>query len=179
MGERDSVVIEQGRKWSIDYEELLKRNKYLIEENRNLYQENEKLREIFRIGVIEFEERERRIKFLKEELEKANEEIKRLKEENERLKERIKELQGKNRILNKIAFGKKSEKRQEGKNKTTKKRGRKQGHKGTGRKIPENLPIEEEIIEIPEEERYCEICGAPLIETGIEEISREVCVEKR
>ena len=64
MGERDSVVIEQEKKWSIDYEELLKRNKYLIEENRNLYQENEKLREIFRIGVIEFEERERRIKFL-------------------------------------------------------------------------------------------------------------------
>jgi regulator of replication initiation timing len=57
MGERDSVVIEKGRKWSIDYEELLKRNKYLIEENRNLYQENEKLREIFRIGVIEFEGR--------------------------------------------------------------------------------------------------------------------------
>jgi Transposase IS66 family. len=179
MGERDSVVIEQEKKWSIDYEELLKRNKYLIEENRNLYQENEKLREIFRIGVIEFEERERRIKFLKEELEKANQEIKRLKEENERLRKRIKELEGKNRILKKIAFGKKSEKRQEEKNKTNKKRGREQGHKGTGRKIPENLPIEEEIIEIPEEERHCEICGAPLIETGMEEISREVCVEKR
>jgi regulator of replication initiation timing len=70
MGERDSVVIEKGRKWSIDYEELLKRNKYLIEENRNLYQENEKLREIFRIGVIEFEERERRIKFLQRDWEK-------------------------------------------------------------------------------------------------------------
>jgi regulator of replication initiation timing len=48
----------------------LKRNKYLIEENRNLYQENEKLREIFRIGVIEFEERERRIKFLQGDWEK-------------------------------------------------------------------------------------------------------------
>jgi regulator of replication initiation timing len=70
MGERDSVVIEQEKKWSIDYEELLKRNKYLIEENRNLYQENEKLREIFRIGVIEFEERERRIKFLQGDWEK-------------------------------------------------------------------------------------------------------------
>jgi hypothetical protein len=30
MGERDSVVIEQEKKWSIDYEELLKRNKGTI-----------------------------------------------------------------------------------------------------------------------------------------------------
>jgi len=153
---------------------------YLIKENQHLHQENEKIREILRIGIIEFENREKRIKFLQEQLEKANQEIERLRQENEFLKKKVEELEGKNRILSKTAFGKKSEKRREEEEiKPTKPRGRKQGHIGSGRKIPENLPEKEEIIEIPPDERFCPDCGLPLVETGMEEISREVCVEKR
>lgn len=39
------------------------------------------------------------------------------------------------------------------------KRGAQPGHKGNGRKIPENLPVIQKIIRVPEEQRYCHICG--------------------
>ncbi len=41
------------------------------------------------------------------------------------------------------------------------KRGAKKGHPGSGRKIPENLPIVEVKLEIPEAERTCHSCGKP------------------
>ena len=42
--------------------------------------------------------------------------------------------------------------------KTKRKRGGQPGHKGYGRKIPENLPIVYQIIKVPEEELHCSIC---------------------
>ena len=39
------------------------------------------------------------------------------------------------------------------------KRGAQPGHKGHGRKIPENLPVIRKIIKVPEEERFCSTCG--------------------
>ncbi|MGB9677984.1 MAG: hypothetical protein ACPLZ9_05125 [Candidatus Ratteibacteria bacterium] len=50
---------------------------------------------------------------------------------------------------------------------------------GNKHKTIETKKWKEEIIEIPEGERYCKICGSPLIEIGAEEIKREICVEKR
>ena len=49
---------------------------------------------------------------------------------------------------------------------------------GYGRKIPENLPEREEIIDIPEDEKFCSACGKPYMEIGLKEVSSEVGVEK-
>jgi len=136
-------------------EEVLEENEYLKTENKKLIEENEKIRDIFRFATVEFESRERRIKFLEGRLVKVNQEVQRLRQEKEYLSRKIEELEGKNRILNKIAFGKKNEKKQKQEIRQIKTRGRKKGHIGCGRKIPENLPVEEEIIEIPPDERFC------------------------
>lgn len=38
------------------------------------------------------------------------------------------------------------------------KRGAQPGHKGHGRKIPENLPVIRVLIKVPEDKRFCQIC---------------------
>ncbi len=54
------------------------------------------------------------------------------------------------------------------------KRGAQPGHKGHGRKIPQGLPVEYRLIEVPEEERSCTICGQEFEEVALTEDSREL-----
>ena len=117
---------------------------------------------------------------LEEELFEANATIKTLVQENESLKKRLQEVEARNNLLNKIAFGKKSEKKEikEIPARPLKKRGAVRGHTGHGRKIPANLPVEEEIIDIPEDEKFCPCCGEPYEEIGLEEVSSMIGVRK-
>jgi transposase len=57
---------------------------------------------------------------------------------------------------------------------SSRKRGAKPGHKGHGRKIPEGLPIIHRTIEVPEEERFCPICGRECEEVTLTEDSSEI-----
>jgi len=150
-------------------------------EGRELKAENEKLREIFEFATLEFEKRNRKIAFLQGKLEDKDTTIKEKRYENEQLQKIIEELKARSNLLNKIAFGRKSEKKEAEEVpviKGAKKRGAVNGHTGHGRKIPENLPEREEIIELPQEKKFCECCGEPFEEIEIEEVSSEVCVEK-
>jgi len=151
-----------------------------LREERELKAENEKLREIFEFATLEFEKRNRKIAFLEEELKKRDTTIKEKRYENEQLQKRIQELEARNNLLNKMVFGRKSEKKESEEPDVTisKNRGATRGHTGHGRKIPENLPEREKIIDLPEEKKFCSFCGKPYIEIGLEEVSSEVCVEK-
>ncbi|KKK45397.1 hypothetical protein LCGC14_3165630, partial [marine sediment metagenome] len=88
-------------------------------------------------------------------------------EREEELKKKIKELEAKLRMREKQLFGKKSEKSnkiegQANADKIEKKnRGQQPGKPGHGHGKHDRLEVIEEVIEIPEEERYCEICGLP------------------
>jgi len=152
-----------------------------LREKQTIEAENEKLREIFEFTTLEFEKRNRRIALLEEELKEKDATIKEKRCENELLKRRLQELQARNNLLNKMVFGKKSKKKESKEPQTTisKKRGATKGHTGHGRKIPENLPEREEIIDLPEDKKFCQYCGKPHKEIGLEEVSSEVCVEKR
>lgn len=57
------------------------------------------------------------------------------------------------------------------------KRGAQEGHRGNGRKIPENLPVRTQIHEVPPEMRVCPRCGKPLETSGLCEESHEISVE--
>lgn len=182
MDGRNSVALaERAEERQTGYEALLEENAYLREENKRLHSDNEQLREIFRITTVEFEKKNREKESSGAELEKAYAVIKALTEENAELKARLETEEGKVRLLNKLAFGKRSEKQQQdesGSQRQHKRRGAVTGHKGSGRKIPKELPVKEEVIDIPDEEKFCPVCGLPYKETGIEETSSEVCVEK-
>jgi len=136
-----------------------------LREERELKAENEKLREIFEFATLEFEKRNRKIAFLEGKFEEKDATIKELRQENEKLQKRIEELEARNNLLNKMAFGKKSEKKETSETSVveTKRRGAVKGHTGHGRKIPENLPEREEIIDLPEEKKFCSYCGKPYI----------------
>jgi len=59
-------------------------------------------------------------------------------------------------------------------------RGARQGHPGSGRKIPQVLPVEETRVEIPSETLVCPACGKPGIEKpGLERVSYQVTVKKQ
>jgi len=93
----------------------------------------------------------------------------------------IEELKARINLLNKMLLGRKSEKKETEEApvvQAPKRRGAVKRHKGHGRKIPENLPVIEDTIDIPEKERFCECCGKPLEEIGLEEVSSEVDVKK-
>lgn len=142
--------------------------------------ENEKLREIFQFAIREFEERNRRIASLSERLDSLNLRIKGLEQENQSLRKRLEEKEATNKLLQKMLFGRKSERGDGEKIRVLSRgnRGARIGHPGYGRKIPEGLPVREQIIEIPEEERFCPHCRKPYEETGMEDVSSEICVEK-
>lgn len=151
------------------------------QEIERLRQENAKLTEIFQFAVPEFEKKNAKIESLKEELLKAEGTIKELAQENASLKKILKEVEARNNLLNKMVFGKKSEKKQAEEQPFVglqKKRGAAKGHTGHGRKIPQNLPVEEQVVELPENERFCPLCGLPIEETGLEEVSSMTGVKK-
>jgi transposase len=175
------IIYHKKMNWNRDgYKDLFDENKILQIENAKLHQENEKLREVFCFARIEFEKRNREIGDLREELERARSTIKMLAEENAELKERLETAEGKVKLLNKLAFGKKSEKQEQKEEMIVehKKPGAVIGHNGRGRKLPKELPVKEEIVDIPDEEKFCPNCGLPYKETGMEEVSSEICVEK-
>lgn len=58
-------------------------------------------------------------------------------------------------------------------------RGAQAGHEGHGRKIPEDLPVEEEIHEVPPDDAVCPKCGKPLSKSGLFEESHEITMEVR
>jgi transposase len=178
MQKRNSTVIEALRS-EIGYEELSRKNAYLIEENRNLHQENEKLREIFRIATIEFEKKNKEVESLIQQIEQLRFSLKKIEEENALLNAKLEIAQGKIKVLNKIAFGKNTEKQQEQEKIVSghKKRGAVSGHTGRGRKLPENLPEKQEVIDIPKDQQVCPNCGLPYKETTMEEPSMEIDVE--
>jgi transposase len=181
MDGRNSVVLaERAEEQQTGYEALSAENVYLKLENKRLHQENEQLREVFSIATVEFNKKNREIDSLMSKIKKALSTIDLLTEENAELKQRLELAEGKVKLLQHLAFGKKSEKQvQEGiPQREHKKRGAVSGHKGRGRKIPNEMPVIDEIIDIPDEEKFCPICGLPYKEIGTEEISREICVEK-
>jgi len=57
------------------------------------------------------------------------------------------------------------------------KRGAKKGHKGHGRKIPDNLQIITQTHEVPHESSICPICGKPFSKTGLYEESYEITMQ--
>jgi transposase len=179
-GRNNVVLAKRAEEQQAGYEELSAENMYLRQENKRLHSDNEQLREVFRIAAVEFEKKNREKASSGAELEKAYAAIKSLKEENAELKARLETEEGKVKLLNKLAFGKKSEKygqEEEVQQTRHKRRGAVAGHKGRGRTIPKELPMKEEVIDIPDEEKLCPDCGLPYRETGMEETSSEVCAE--
>jgi len=101
------------------------------------------------------------------------------------LEKEIKELKAKLRMREKQLFGKKSEKGQQGKEqadsnkeeKQKRNRGQQPGKPGHGRGKHDRLEVIEKTIEIPEEERCCEICGLPYEDFPGTEDSEDIVIE--
>ena len=160
-------------------EESCQRVAMLLKQKDALEAENEKLREIFSFAATEFERKVNEIIYLRHQLQSACQKIEELTKENERLHSRIEELEGSIKELYRTAFGSKSEKKKEDHVVASehKKRGAKQQHEGAGRKIPQHLHEVEQIIELPQDQRFCPCCGLPYEETNLYETSSEVSVE--
>src|SRR5438552_522798 len=88
-------------------------------------------------------------------------------------------LRGENRQLQAQAFGRKSE-RQSSSDRSNelddpsqaqppRPRGQRRGRPGPQRRDYSQLPIREEIVELPESQRVCPHCGLPLVACGAEE----------
>lgn len=86
------------------------------------------------------------------------------------LKAENKALEAKLRLREKQLFGKKSEKHRAKSERNNpvatekKPRGHQKGAPGHGRQMNEELPVREEIVDIPEDERFCFNCGLPFEE---------------
>jgi transposase len=168
---------------SIAQEEFIKTDRYISELEADLLETKKQLREVG-------DENKKLAEQLQEERAKANlfaqmlfgRRSEKFKEEEEGKKKAEEEGEKKaeeeaeeNRGEKEETEIDKGDEKSSGKEK--KKRGAVKGHKGYGRKIPENLEVREKIIDIPEEEKHCDHCGAPFIETGMEEISSQISVE--
>jgi len=104
------------------------------------------------------------------------------------LKQKVEELKAKVRLRERQLFGRKSEKgakgqqcgtEQDKENSKKRKRGQQPGSKGHGRRRHENLPSEEEIWALSDDEQVCPRCGLPLEPQGWTEDSEIVEVEVR
>ncbi len=125
------------------------------------------------------------------------EENARLQAECEKLRMELEHVEGKNRKFRDMLFGSNSQhdpsNQKERKKPASKEdssegeitkpsprpRGAKPGHPGQGRKIPENLEVEELIHDIPEEEAVCSNCGEQYAVSGLAEESFEISMEIR
>jgi transposase len=81
-------------------------------------------------------------------------------------------------------YGRKTEKgktkSEGGKNKAPKRpRGQQEKSKGHGRTLLENLPVEEEFVDLPEDEKYCPCCGLPHEESPFTEDSEVLEIQVR
>ncbi len=158
-----------------NYQELINTLKiYKDEVNR--------LQHLLMLASDDIEKKNNEIQKLIKQLTEANSTIQQIQTENKLLLQKLKGAEANSNLFKKFAFGdKKTENQSPAQSSTTKKskeRGAKDGHKGHGRKIPDNLPIIENIIDIPEDKKHCECCGNPLHLTDLVEESWEICCEK-
>jgi len=156
----------------------------------------QKLIDELRLVGVELRKNEQRISDLEADIKELRIYSLELEQENKLLKKELEKEKANVRLLQKMLFARGTEKQVEQRSgaekreeveyeetesgyvvKTTK-RGAKNGHKGHGRKIPDNLPVKEEIIDLPEDKKCCEICGKPLKDTGLYEVSSEISVKK-
>ncbi len=103
-------------------------------------------------------------------------------EREAKLKETIAELEAKVRLREKQLFGKKTEKSNDSEkapdaNPAGRKRGQQPGSAGHGRRFHNHLPAVEEIIDLAEDEKVCDLCGLPFSCIGSTEDSQEVEIE--
>lgn len=190
MQEIEEVIEISGSEFSQEFcskRESCRLLQQALMEKDKIAAENEKFRGIFAFAQKEFEKRDKRVEYLEQEL-------KRTLEENRLLKERLGKAEAKAQLFSSMLFGRSSEKRAvepeeddttneqsfvyEESHSEKKKRGARKGQAGHGRKIPEDLPVREKIIDLDEDKKRCEKCGQPLIESGLEEVSSEISVEK-
>ena len=157
--------------------------------------ENEKLRQIFTLAQHEFEKRNKHIEYLQQKLSELQE----VEKENRNLKQQLEQASAKANLFSRMLYGRKTEKGQSGQaesisntpesdesrqeqdygNEKKNTRGATRGHKGYGRKIPDNLPIREQVIDIAEDKKKCDCCGEALIEQPeLDQISFEISLEK-
>jgi len=107
----------------------------------------------------------------------------RSKAREEQLKEQLKELQAKLKLREQQLFGHKSEQSPGGSEKHSsqshpkKPRGQQPGAPGHGRRHHDQLPVKEELYELPPEERCCPNCGLPYVSFPGTEDSEVVEVE--
>jgi len=156
----------------------------------------QKLIDELQLVGVELRKNEQRISDLEADIKELRIYSLELEQENKLLKKELEKEKANVRLLQKMLFARGTEKQVEQRSgaekreeveyeetesgyvvKTTK-RGAKNGHKGHGRKIPDNLPVKEEIIDLPEDKKCCEICGKPLKDTGLYEVSSEISVKK-
>ena len=156
----------------------------------------QKLIDELQLVGVELRKNEQRISDLESDIKELRIYSLELEQENKLLKKELEKEKANVRLLQKMLFARGTEKQVEQRSgaekreeveyeetesgyvvKTTK-RGAKNGHKGHGRKIPDNLPVKEEIIDLPEDKKCCEICGKPLKDTGLYEVSSEISVKK-
>lgn len=107
-------------------------------------------------------------------------------EREEKLKEEIKELRAKLKLRERQLFGRKSERGSKGKGKrgrrpdeqpNKRRRGQQPGAPGHGRRMHNDLPAREELVELDPSEPVCRCCGLPLRERGDTEDSEVVEVQ--
>lgn len=167
-----------------------------ISKINELRSENERYRNIIEIATVEFEKKNLQIIKTQKELQGLEAYTSELEKKNKLLEEQLEKEKANVRLLQKMLFARGTEKQVEQVSDTEKheeveyeetesghvvkstKRGAKNGHKGYGRKIPDNLPVEEEIIDLPDDKKRCEICGKPLEDTNMYEESNELSIKK-
>lgn len=112
----------------------------------------------------------------------------RTKEREAALKQEVAELDAKLRLRERQLFAKKTEKARGGNGKRSEKvegesgakprgRGQQPGSEGHGRRLHENLPGEEEVVDFPEGTPICPCCGEPCLEFEETEDSEVLEVE--
>lgn len=84
------------------------------------------------------------------------------------LKQKNEELEAKLRLRERQLFGRKTEKKAQSDKGSTppdkqnnRPRGQQKGAKGHGRKCHDELPIKEDVVDLPEDEKQCPCCGLP------------------
>jgi len=163
---------------------------------------NEKLRSIFDTALGQFAKQEIRLKKLESELEREKHKNKKLEKEVKNLCSLLSRSEAKAKKYAQMLFGTKSEKielsdidintddaidvtfedinmdspAEEIPNDKKRNRGARKGHSGSGRKkVPKNLPVKVEVIDIDDKDKTCSHCGMLRVECkGMEKRSFKI-----
>lgn len=184
-----------------DFLSLREENRRLKEDNARLRSENEQLRSIFDIAADRFHKLEKQVEQLKRELAEERSYRKELEIENRQLKKELSDERAKANKFADMLFGLKSEKLKltdisvvnrdsllfnqtdkpdaddrektpAEKDRKKKKKGARKGHRGRGRKLPENLLVVDRPVSLPEGEIIHGIPAEAWVrQEGMEEIS--------